>query len=121
MTTRRHDNKDNSAQRLVSEFSGDAEMAELIEYFLCELQTGVHKLNRAFEEGDQRQLCQLAHQLKGAAGGYGFPSITDSAAELERLLHADQAEASAVAERVEDLLVLCNRAINGAESASSGT
>lgn len=35
------------------------------------------------QEGLFPSLRALAHQIKGAAGGYGFPSITDLAAHLE--------------------------------------
>jgi HPt (histidine-containing phosphotransfer) domain-containing protein len=55
-------------------------------------------------------LREIAHQLKGAAACYGYPSITESAAELERNLMAEEAELSALAEKVEDLLTLCRRA-----------
>ena len=67
-------------------------------------------LTRAWQEGNSAQLRKLAHQLKGAAGGYGFPTITASAAELETLLDAGMAQTSAFAEQFEALIALCKRA-----------
>lgn len=85
-------------------------MAELIEYFLAELKEHIGRLEHAWLLGDHERLRQVAHQLKGAAGGYGFPSITHSAADLEFSLLTEQAELSHVAEKVEALISLCKRA-----------
>lgn len=98
---------------MISEFANDAEMGELIEYFLGELQTGIESLRGAWEQGDRDSLYKLAHQLKGAAGGYGFPTITDSAAALESALKTEQFEDACVTEKVEALLALCRRAAGG--------
>ncbi len=110
MSTSRNDYPCAASVPLVSEFAGDAEMAELIEYFLGELQNGVDSMTSAWQQGDTAQLAKLAHQLKGAAGGYGFPSITHSAADLESLLASQQFDATCVTEKVEALITLCRRA-----------
>lgn len=98
---------------LLSEFQGDADMAELIEFFVDELKDRVSTIESAWQTGDERRLREMAHQLKGAASSYGYPDITHSAAELEGELLAEQAELSSVAEKVEDLVSLCRRAAAG--------
>jgi HPt (histidine-containing phosphotransfer) domain-containing protein len=95
---------------LKSEFAGDADMAELVEFFISELKQRVDSLTSAFQSGDRLQLKSLAHQLKGAAGGYGFPTITSSAAEVEGILKSEQAELGSVTEKLEELISLCRRA-----------
>ena len=99
-----------SAAPLRSEFAGDADMTELIEYFVSELGDRTQTLADAFEAGNLAQIRSIAHQLKGAAGGYGFAAISATAAELEHALKAGEPETSALAEKVEALLQICRRA-----------
>ena len=54
-------------------------------------------------------LARLAHQLKGAAGGYGFPRITDAAGRLESCVKAG-ADLDQLRARAADLAGLCQRA-----------
>ena len=105
-----HNSVSGDQSPVVSEFAGDTDMAELIEYFITELKDRIGRLENAWVVGDHERLRQVAHQLKGAAGGYGFPAITHSAADLEFSLTAEQAELSCLAEKVEALISLCKRA-----------
>lgn len=92
-------------------------MRELIEFFLEQLEQRAGAIQAAFSQGQANELGVLAHQLKGAAAGYGFPSLGACAGELETLVKACEADASAVAERVEDLIGLCRRAAAGRRQA----
>ena len=49
------------------------------------------------------------HQLAGAAGGYGYPTITDASREVERLLKGNQPKELTDA-ALEHLWDLCERA-----------
>jgi len=69
---------------LLSEFADDPDMGELVELFLAELPDRVAALERAMRARDAEMISHLAHQLKGAGGGYGYPAITDNALLLER-------------------------------------
>lgn len=64
----------------------DPEMAELVEYFLSQLPARIASLEKAAGDRDAKGLQTLAHQLKGAAPGYGFPSIGEAARALEQAL-----------------------------------
>ena len=103
-------NHDHVHPPLRSEFADDQDMVELIAYFIEELEHRVQALSGALIDGDGRSLRTLAHQLKGAAAGYGYPSITDVAAQIEHELLQDEGQVSDVVERVEELITLCRRA-----------
>jgi len=75
---------------LVSEFSDDEDLMELIEMFVEELPKRAESVSKALAEEDFTTLQTLAHQLKGAAGGYGFSSISDVAQALEETCKAEK-------------------------------
>ncbi|MFO0827710.1 MAG: Hpt domain-containing protein [Phycisphaerales bacterium] len=97
--------------QIKSEFADDPDMREIVEFFVNDLGDRVAAISAAFQSDDLSRLRTLAHQLKGAAGGYGFPAIGMAAATVERELLADQATLSALSEKVEDLLRLCRAAM----------
>jgi signal transduction histidine kinase/DNA-binding response OmpR family regulator len=96
--------------RLVSVYADDPDMAELIEAFVGSLHEKRNAIARAAREADLEPLRRLAHQLKGAGGGYGFPILTSAAAQVEALVGhpGDRAE---LGRTVEALLVTMDRAM----------
>lgn len=66
-----------------SEFASDPEYRELLEMFAEALPERRRCLANSFQSGNFEELRILAHQLKGAGGGFGFPELTTRAAELE--------------------------------------
>jgi HPt (histidine-containing phosphotransfer) domain-containing protein len=96
---------------LRSEFAEDPEMKELVEYFVAELSPRMEAIDAALGSADSARLKTLAHQLKGAAGGFGFPTIGEAAAAVEREILAQEADLSVLRERVEDLLRICRSAL----------
>lgn len=98
-----------SSQPIVSEMANDADMLELIEMFVEDLPKRAAALEQALRAGELAALTRIAHQLKGAAGGYGFPTITEAAAELEQCAKtsSDLARLELEVRRVADL---CARA-----------
>jgi HPt (histidine-containing phosphotransfer) domain-containing protein len=96
---------------IVSEFADEPEMLELIGFFVAEMPGWVGRLQAAWEGQELEALRRLTHQLKGAAGGYGFGLIGDTAAEIEDRLEADEPEGlEEIRELVESLVDLCRRA-----------
>ena len=59
-------------------------MRPIVAMFLGELPRRARDFEAAFEASDQVLFRRLTHQMKGAAGGYGYPSITQAAIALER-------------------------------------
>ena len=66
-----------------STYESDPDMLEIVREFAGELPDRALALESALVGDELEDLCRLAHQLKGAGGGYGFPQITDRAALLE--------------------------------------
>ena len=89
------DKPENPIDPIPSELAQEDEsFIDLVEEFVEGLGDRVEKINEAVASGDLGQLRTLAHQLKGSAGGYGYPIITEKAAELERHATAEELEAS---------------------------
>lgn len=106
-------NPDIPLSPLRSEFANDPEMVELVEAFLAELPQRVASVERAFRAGQADELKRLSHQLRGAAGGYGFPTVGDAAAVVEvGLRNASDPSAAlrGMTTQVQELLDLCYRA-----------
>jgi signal transduction histidine kinase/CheY-like chemotaxis protein/HPt (histidine-containing phosphotransfer) domain-containing protein len=92
--------------------------AKLVETFASRLPERCAAIRAAAESVDEALLKHLAHQLKGAAGGYGFSTITDAAASLEKTLVNDAAALDAA---VRTLIDACDTARQSiATAATSG-
>jgi HPt (histidine-containing phosphotransfer) domain-containing protein len=66
-----------------SDFSDDPDYSKLLNFFVDALPERFALLLELQEKGEIEPLRELAHQLKGAGGGYGFPGLTEAARELE--------------------------------------
>jgi HPt (histidine-containing phosphotransfer) domain-containing protein len=94
---------------IFSSLAGDADMIELVQAFVINLQDRVAAMADAFQSNNVLGLSQLAHQLKGAGGGYGFDVISAAAADLEAA--AKTAESvEQVRKELDELVILCHRA-----------
>jgi HPt (histidine-containing phosphotransfer) domain-containing protein len=61
----------------------DDAMARLLVRFVSKLPERVARIEYLARENDLENLRQAVHQLRGAAGGYGFPQITELAGRAE--------------------------------------
>jgi HPt (histidine-containing phosphotransfer) domain-containing protein len=57
-------------------------------------------------ENDLAALRQAVHQLKGAGGGYGFPQITERAAQAEEQIKAQAPDLATIQSGVQSLIEL---------------
>ncbi len=89
-------------ERILSIYEDDPDMLEIVREFVAELPNRVAALESHLANGDMPELQTLAHQLKGAGGGYGFPQITEVAAVLEQAVK-EGVETSVVKERLASL------------------
>ncbi|MCK6485768.1 MAG: Hpt domain-containing protein [Phycisphaerae bacterium] len=94
---------------IVSELAGDPELRPLVAAFVAELPHRVAEMRRCLGEGDFLPLVSKAHQLKGSAGGYGFPEITAGAAAVEKCARL-ATERVRLAAELNALADLCERA-----------
>lgn len=92
-----------------SQFDSDLEMREIIRMFVDEMPQRLDALRTAWDASRADELQRLAHQLKGAAAGYGFPIVGDAAAELESALRNTERELVEVRSEFETLVDLCAR------------
>ncbi len=96
---------------LQSEFASDAGMRELIQLFVDELPQRIAEFRSAWERASASELGRLAHQMKGAAPGYGYTSLGDSAKALESALKHAAHDLSAVQREFDSLIQLCGRVV----------
>jgi signal transduction histidine kinase/CheY-like chemotaxis protein len=92
--------------QMVSALADDPEMADLVDEYVTELQARSARLHTAIQSEDWKEIGHVAHQLKGSAGGYGFPAITTAAAELEQAAEGRH-DPGETGQRVGELRALC--------------
>lgn len=76
-------NRDDAPPVIQSEFADDPDMTEIIDNFVKLLSNTINSMCDAASHNHHDELQRLAHQLKGAGGGYGYPLLTDTAKSLE--------------------------------------
>jgi HPt (histidine-containing phosphotransfer) domain-containing protein len=91
-----------------SSLASDPDLSELVEIFVQEMPDKINALETQGRSHDWQQLTRTAHQLKGAAGSYGFGAITPYAARLEAVLK-EGCEEEAILLSLNELLDLCRR------------
>jgi HPt (histidine-containing phosphotransfer) domain-containing protein len=99
----------NPVDYLLSELGSDPDMLPLVEAFVAELPHRLEAIRDSLRLEDFDALARLSHQLKGAAGSYGFPSITEASKRLEESvrMHADL---ETISQDLSELADLCGRA-----------
>jgi HPt (histidine-containing phosphotransfer) domain-containing protein len=91
----------------------DSDLLELVDQFVQEMPDRIEALESQSRNRNWEELTKLAHQLKGAAGSYGFEVITPCAQRLESAAKAAQEEDKILA-ALNELLDLCRRVRAGA-------
>ncbi len=74
--------------RLVNAPSEDTDVDGLVQEFIATLGARVAAIERRLAAGDLAGTAALSHQLRGTAGNYGFPSITEAARHVEAMAKA---------------------------------
>lgn len=97
---------------IYSTLADDPELAEIVEMFVEELPERISMMLKSFENSDWEGLRRTAHQLKGAAGSYGFQPITELSARLERTVKEKEDEL-VIRKVLNELDALCRRARAG--------
>ncbi len=97
---------------LISDLADDPDMAGLVAVFLVHLEDRIGQLGACLRDGHTAPLATLAHQIKGAAGGYGFTPISDAARHVERTA-GSTSDVAALESSVAYLIDRCRAAIRG--------
>jgi len=98
---------------IYSAIGADPDFSDLVDLYVGEMPERVMRLQALFAAAAWDDLRRLAHQIKGAAGSYGFPQITPAAGRLEMSIVAARGEAEIEAE-LDALLTLCTAIRAGA-------
>jgi HPt (histidine-containing phosphotransfer) domain-containing protein len=98
---------DKMAAPLRSEYAEDENFRELLEAFVDTFPEKLRSMAELFRGGKIDELGRLAHQLKGAAGGYGFPEISAAAALVQDACH--DGDAARVDQAMNDLIEMLAR------------
>ncbi|NQU24900.1 MAG: Hpt domain-containing protein [Candidatus Nealsonbacteria bacterium] len=100
------------SEPLYSSLGGDPDLGEIVQLFVNEMPDRVATVLEQLDNSDWEGLRRTAHQLKGAAGSYGFDPISPSAAEVEAAVRDGEPE-QRIRDTVSELIGLCNRATSG--------
>jgi PAS domain S-box-containing protein len=93
---------------VVSELESDPDLVPAIMAFVEVLPARVEALHAALRQDDYDALSQLAHQLKGSAGTFGFMPVTEAAAAVEKRAKA-RATVEAISTAIADLAAITTR------------
>ncbi|MGA2256768.1 MAG: ATP-binding protein, partial [Thermoguttaceae bacterium] len=100
-----------SEETLQSAFADNPVIARILPQFLGCLDDRVQAMDAALANGQLEELCRLAHQIKGAGGSYGFPSISEAATTLE--FDAREGQRDAATASLAKVSALCRAAVHG--------
>ena len=93
---------------LYSTLGEDPDLREIVELFLEEMPDRVSKLLDRLDASDWDGLHHVAHQLKGAAGSYGFQPVSCLAGEVLKAIRESKPEEE-ICQAVAAVVDLCNR------------
>ncbi|HMB96207.1 MAG TPA: response regulator, partial [Tepidisphaeraceae bacterium] len=91
--------------KLRSGLANNQKFKKVLERFVGRLPQRVEEMQRLLNEKDLENLGRAVHQLKGAAGGYGFPEITSAAGEAMNRIRLP-ATIEQISEQVEQMISL---------------
>ena len=100
-----------SIQAQAAEYSSlgnDPDLHELVEEYISEMPDRLAAFGAAFKSGDLELLRRTTHQMKGAAGSYGFNQVTPYAAKLESAI-VDNRPIDEICKLLDELLGMCLR------------
>jgi HPt (histidine-containing phosphotransfer) domain-containing protein len=92
-----------------SALGGDPDLQDIVEMFAKELPKRADAILGHLNRKDWESLQRTAHQLKGAAGSYGFLPISPFAGCIEAAVRNGEPE-EVIRKTVEELVDLCSRA-----------
>ncbi|MBC7784942.1 MAG: Hpt domain-containing protein, partial [Burkholderiales bacterium] len=96
------------ANKLRSSLATNEKLKGVLERFVTRLPERIDEMQRLVREQDLDNLARAVHQMKGAAGGYGFPDITQAATRAEDCIkRAD--DVGSIATQIDQLVGLIRR------------
>ncbi len=93
---------------IYSSLAADPDFGELVEMFLADVPERIDTIETSLSAGDHETLRRIAHQLKGAAGSYGFEEVTPVAATLEKAIDTGEPQ-DTITQAADELVAICHR------------
>ena len=100
------DQSTNSTEAVYSDLANDDDLRDIVALFVEEMEGRITKIESEYASSDLYSLGRTVHQLKGAAGSYGFSKITQAAATVEEKIR-DAAPDEEIGTSVKELVALC--------------
>lgn len=97
------------ASPLRSAYADDQAIAEILPLFLSNVPKYTSDLSTAIEHGDWVSAARVCHDLKGTAGGYGYPPIAQATQRLESELKGGK-DPDLIRLHLDEVVRLCDRA-----------
>ncbi|MCC7292813.1 MAG: Hpt domain-containing protein [Phycisphaerales bacterium] len=100
-----------AGNRIASELvKTDPDLTDIVEEYVAGLPQRLARMQQAVAQSNFDDLKIAAHQLKGSAGGYGYPTLTQAAGRLEqqavqRTLEQCQASVTDLADMISRVVV----------------
>ena len=88
---------DRSPEAISSRWADDPELANILKDFVEGLPGKLVAMREALANNCFDEVRRIAHQLKGAGGGYGYPALTEAARGLENAAKAQCRETTLLA------------------------
>jgi histidine phosphotransfer protein HptB len=101
---------------LYSTLGGDPDLGDLVTLFVDEMAGRVTTIIDLLNQKNWEGLRRMAHQIKGAAGSYGFGPISPCAGKLEFAIRDQESEEN-IRKAVDELINMCNCARAGTPTA----
>jgi signal transduction histidine kinase/CheY-like chemotaxis protein len=89
-TVNETENTNEPLDSLAAQLHASSEFNQLVQTFLANLPNSLNLLKQALHQQDRSQVGDLAHSIKGSAGSFGYPKLTELAGTLE--FNAKQAD-----------------------------
>jgi len=91
----------------------DPDLGDLVDMFVEEMPQRAATLRDSWERADWESFGRAAHQLKGAAGSYGFSDLTPCLTRLDAGVKNRSPE-DEIAQLLDEVLDACSRVRGGA-------
>lgn len=98
-----------NSEPIYSSLASDLEYADLVKDFVNAFASKTETIHQCVSEKNLMLLQRTLHQMRGACGSYGFPTLSKSAAKVEERLQAGGSLES-VEESISEFLNLLARA-----------
>jgi HPt (histidine-containing phosphotransfer) domain-containing protein len=105
----------NEPQAIYSTLGNDPDLGELVEMYVEEMPDRIAALVQAFDSGDMEMLRKLSHQMKGAAGSYGFNQLTPLANAVQFSVRDNEPEEQ-IEKTLQELLGACRQVRAGTKA-----